>query len=38
MRRANYDSWLLVELDAYAGDPKAAAEISKKYLEKLFAN
>ncbi|MFM7029992.1 MAG: sugar phosphate isomerase/epimerase family protein [Micrococcales bacterium] len=38
MRRANYDSWLLVELDSYAGDPKAAAEISKRYLEQLFAN
>jgi inosose dehydratase len=38
MRRASYDSWLLVELDAYAGDPKTAAEISKKYLEQLFAN
>ena len=38
MRRASYDSWLLVELDAYDGDPKTAAEISKRYLEKLFAN
>ena len=36
MRRANYDSWLLVELDSYEGDPKVAAEISKKYLDKLF--
>ncbi len=38
MQRASYDSWLLVELDAYKGDPKAAAEISKRYLERLFAN
>lgn len=38
IRRANYDSWLMVELDAYNGDPKVAAEISKRYLEKLFAN
>lgn len=38
MRRANYDSWLLVELDSYEGDPKTAAEISKRYLEQLFAN
>lgn len=38
IRRANYDSWLMVELDSYKGDPKAAAAISKRYLEKLFAN
>lgn len=38
LRRANYDSWLLVELDAYDGAPKVAAEISKRYLERLFAN
>jgi len=38
MRRASYDSWLLVELDAYAGNPKTAAEISRSYLERLFAN
>jgi inosose dehydratase len=38
MRRANYDSWLLVELDSYQGDPKTAAEISKRYLDELFAN
>ena len=38
IRRTNYDSWLMVELDAYDGDPKAAAEISKRYLEALFAN
>jgi inosose dehydratase len=38
MRRASYDSWLLVELDAFAGDPKTAAEISRSYLERLFAN
>jgi len=37
IRRASYDSWLLVELDSYNGDPKVAAEISKRYLEKLFA-
>ena len=38
IRRANYDSWLMVELDSFDGDPKEAAAISKKYLEKLFAN
>jgi inosose dehydratase len=37
IKRANYDSWLMVELDSYEGDPKTAAEISKRYLEKLFA-
>lgn len=38
IKRANYDSWLMVELDSYEGDPKKAAEISKRYLEQLFAN
>ena len=38
IRRANYDSWLMVELDSYAGDPKTAAAISKKYLAELMAN
>lgn len=38
IRRANYDSWLMVELDSYEGDPQHAAEISKRYLEQLFAN
>jgi inosose dehydratase len=38
IKRANYDSWLMVELDSYDGDPLAAAEISKRYLDKLFAN
>lgn len=28
-----YDDWLVVELDSYAGDPKVAAEISKKFLQ-----
>src|SRR3954470_9742304 len=36
VREAGYDSWLIVELDAYAGDPREAAEISKAYLDKLF--
>jgi inosose dehydratase len=38
IKRANYDSWLMVELDSYEGEPKHAAEISKRYLERLFAN
>lgn len=36
VRDAGYDSWLLVELDAYDGDPREAAEISKAYLDKLL--
>ena len=36
VREAGYDSWLIVELDAYAGDPREAAEISKAYLDKLL--
>lgn len=31
-----YDSWLLVELDAYDGDPLEAAQISKAYLDELL--
>lgn len=31
-----YDSWLLVELDAYDGDPLEAAKISKAYLDELL--
>jgi inosose dehydratase len=38
VKESGYDSWLMVELDNYAGDPRAAAEISKKYLDKLFAD
>jgi inosose dehydratase len=36
IRESGYDSWLMVELDGYDGDPREAAEISKKYLEKLL--
>jgi inosose dehydratase len=36
VREAGYDSWLIVELDAYAGDPREAAQISKTYLDKLL--
>lgn len=38
VKESGYDSWLMVELDNYAGDPRAAAEISKKYLDKLLAD
>jgi inosose dehydratase len=33
VREVGYDDWLVVELDTYDGDPKTAAEISKKFLE-----
>ena len=36
VRVAGYDSWLIVELDAYAGDPLEAAKISKAYLDQLL--
>jgi inosose dehydratase len=38
IKESGYDSWLMVELDSYDGDPKAAAEISKKYLDKILAD
>jgi inosose dehydratase len=37
VREAGYDGWLLVELDSYDGDPRAAARISKAYLDALLA-
>lgn len=37
IRDAGYDSWLMVELDYYDGDPKDAARISLDYLTKLLA-
>ena len=36
IREASYDSWLLVELDSYDGNPREAAQISKTYLEQLL--
>ena len=36
IRESGYDSWLIVELDAYAGDPGEAAATSKAYLDKLL--
>ncbi len=38
IREAGYDDWLMVELDYYDGDPRAAAEISKRYLGTLLAD
>lgn len=37
IRESGYDSWLMVELDAYDGDPADAAAISKAYLERLLS-
>ena len=34
---SDYDGWLLVELDTYAGDPGAAAARSKTFLDHLLA-
>jgi len=36
IRESGYESWLIVELDAYAGDPGEAAATSKAYLDKLL--
>jgi inosose dehydratase len=36
VRDIGYDNWLIVELDAYDGDPREAAVISKTYLDKLL--
>jgi inosose dehydratase len=38
VRESGYDSWLMVELDSYDGDPRDAALISKAYLDKLLAD
>lgn len=37
IRATNYNSWLMVELDSFEGDPKTAAITSKRYLEVLLA-
>jgi inosose dehydratase len=37
VRSAGYDTWLMVELDSYDGDPADAAVISKRYLDDLLA-
>jgi inosose dehydratase len=37
INEAAYDSWLMVELDTYDGDPSEAAQISKDYLDRLLA-
>lgn len=37
IKESGYDSWLMVELDEYDGDPRTAAQISHKYLTGLLA-
>ncbi|MGA8208967.1 MAG: TIM barrel protein [Nocardioidaceae bacterium] len=36
LRETGYDGWLIVELDAYDGDPREAAAQSKTYLDRLL--
>jgi inosose dehydratase len=33
LRENGYDGWLVAELDDYAGAPREAAEISKRFLD-----
>jgi inosose dehydratase len=37
LRETGYDSWLMVELDEYDGDPKDAAQASREALRRLLA-
>ena len=37
MSEIGFDRWLIVELDAYDGDPREAARISKQALDGLLA-
>ncbi len=37
VEETGYDSWLMIELDSYDGDPREAAEISKAHLDPLLA-
>jgi inosose dehydratase len=37
VQESGYDSWLVVELDSYDGDPADAARISKAYLDRLLS-
>ncbi|NIZ91232.1 sugar phosphate isomerase/epimerase family protein [Kineococcus rubinsiae] len=38
VRESGYDSWLVVELDDYDGDPARAAAISKERLDRLLSD
>lgn len=35
---SGYDSWLMVELDSYDGDPREAAQISMRHLDSLLSS
>jgi len=37
LQDTGYDGWLMVELDAYDGDPKDAAELSREALRRVLA-
>jgi len=37
VREVGYDGWLVIELDAYDGDPRDAAAASKAHLDALLA-
>jgi inosose dehydratase len=36
LREIGYDGWITVELDSYDGDPREAAETSRRFLEPLL--
>jgi inosose dehydratase len=38
VKAAHYDSWLVVELDSYDGDPRTAAEISRAHLATILGS
>jgi inosose dehydratase len=38
VQEADYDSWLVVELDAYDGAPREAAEISRAHLTQILGD
>lgn len=38
LSEADYDGWVVVELDSYDGDPREAAVRSKAYLDRLLAD
>lgn len=37
LEKSGYDGWIIVELDAYDGDPRDAAALSKTFLDTLLA-
>lgn len=36
LHEVGYDGWVTIELDAYPGSPREAAEISRRYLESVW--